>query len=152
MRSIVESEGRVRPNGDPYVVSDSLIKKWMEMHKLKSYKTSAIHPTRAAKATVELRDHFFKMVDDYVKQLHAEGKVPWANFNEVPDTVKYGMDEEGADVSKGRAPALASSVCDGSKGQRRLYDICNEMSKAFHTTDAMTTRADGWVLAPHPCP
>jgi len=145
MRDVVEREGRVQPNGDPYVVSNALIKRWKRKHNLKSYKTSAIDPARAAKATVELRDHFFKMVAEYIKQLYAKGKVPWDDYDKVPDTHKYNMDEEGAATSKGRAPALASGVNDGTNGQRRLFEISSDGRMSFHYSDGLISRADGLV-------
>ena len=149
IRDIVASDERIDPStGEPYVVSISTVKRWMKNHKIKSYKTSAIAEVRATKATAELRDHWFNLVEDFVKHLFAEGKVIYDTYDKVPAVFKWNMDEEGADADKGRAPALASGVTSGDKGQRRLYEICSDGKMSFHTTDACTTCADGTVLAP----
>lgn len=150
MRRIVADKGMVDPTtGEQYVISNSFVRGWVRKHHLRGYKTSGIHCSRAAKATLELRDHFFGMVDDYVKQMHNEDpqKWRWKSFDELPDTHKYNMDEEGADTAKGRPPALAAARVLGQVYLPRLYDIPTDGQMAFHVTDAMTTRADGQVGA-----
>jgi len=153
MRQIIAKNKTIDPStGDLFVISSTFVKGWMRKHGLKGYKTSGIHNSRATKATTELRDHYFDMVDDYVKQLHLEDpeKWPWKTFDELPDTHKYNMDEEGANTAKGRAPAVAAAKVLGREYQPRLWEVSTDGTMSFHVTDAMTTRADGKVGArPH---
>jgi hypothetical protein len=58
------------------LVSMSTVKRFMREHSLKCRKTSAIDPARAKQGTRKVRDDWFRLVDDYVRELYADGKVP----------------------------------------------------------------------------
>jgi len=123
------------------------VRKWAKRVGVKVYKTSSISKERAVKATVEIRDDWFGLVETYVRELHARGLVPWATYDDIPDSCKYNYDEEAPNPEKGRAKVLASKRNDPAL--RRLFDLGHDGKMAVHVTDGMTTCADGRLCSPY---
>ena len=110
------------------------------------YKTAAIDPKRAARATEELRDRWFSKVDSYVRKLFSEDKIPWATFNDVPNRSKYNVDEMAANAARGRQPALLS-INPHADGMGRVFDLSSDGKMVRHVSDVAVTRADGVLRA-----
>ena len=59
----------------PYTVSKTYMRTFMSEHKLKPRATAAVDPARARQATAAVRDGWFQSLEEFVGQLHANGKV-----------------------------------------------------------------------------
>jgi hypothetical protein len=132
-------------SGHLYKPTLTFVRKWAKRVGVKVYKTSSISKERAIKATVEIRDEWFGLVETYVRELHARGLIPWATYDHIPDSCKYNYDEEAPNPEKGRAKVLASKRNDPAL--RRLFDLGHDGKMAVHVTDGMTTCADGRLCA-----
>ena len=135
-----EPELHVDPaRGVAYKFSLRFVKNFMKRHSIKAYKTSTLHPTRARKATLELRDEWFGRVDAFVKKLYAQGLVPYASYDEwrADDVDRRALSARSArEVQRGRcdmvhalllesvARALILLRCrDAHRTQSRLEDM-----------------------------
>ena len=58
-----------------YTVSMSSVRDFMRQHKLKPRVAAAIDPARAEQASAAVRDRWFQSVEEFVRQLHSDGKV-----------------------------------------------------------------------------
>ena len=132
----------------PRSVSRSVVKRWMKAHNLRRYKTSSLDPKRAQKATAYLRDKWFALIANYVTKLYADAKIPWPRFDKIPSRCKYNVDEDAANVAKGRQPGLNVVNAHADK-MGRMFDISNDGDRMVnHVTDVAVTRADGQLRAP----
>ena len=62
-------------SGHLYKPTLTFVRKWAKRVGVKVYKTSSISKDRAVKATVEIRDDWFGLVETYVRELHARGLI-----------------------------------------------------------------------------
>lgn len=56
--------------GELFAVADKTVYRWMNKHGVSARRSSPIDPQRAAQATTELRDHWFYLIEVYVKRLY----------------------------------------------------------------------------------
>ena len=76
MVCLVSDTNKIDPKTNQrYKVSKSYVREFMREHKLRPRATAAIDPVRARQATAEVRDRWFQSVEDFVRKLHADGKV-----------------------------------------------------------------------------
>ena len=80
--------------GSNYVCGRDFINGLYTRHpSLGRMKTSSIDPKRAKKATCEVRDAWFDLQDNAIKELYENKEVPWASMKDVPAAAKLNMDE-----------------------------------------------------------
>ena len=144
---IVELEVKDPLTGELFRPGLAFVRKWMKRMRVKGYKSSSVAKERARKATEELAHEWFDLVAEYIRYLHSLGEVPWEDYSQVPEKCKYNMDEEAANVEKGRDRILMGKCTDRSL--LRLFSIGHDGKMSRHVTDVMTTRADGKVCAPY---
>jgi hypothetical protein len=67
MRAILNAEDRAvsHVSGKDVTIDRDFVRKWRARHKVKRYKTASLDPKRAEKATVEVRDGWFALIDRY---------------------------------------------------------------------------------------
>lgn len=73
MRKVVSDREHPLHNsrtGKPFIINSRFVKNWMTRRSIRQYKTSAISPERAAKATGEVCLNWFELCDSYIKELH----------------------------------------------------------------------------------
>jgi len=87
--------------------------------------------------------HFFAKLEAYIGMLHADVKVPWSHFKDIPNECLYNMDELATDTTKHKQKVL------GDKQNRsRTFIITPEGDGKMnhHVTVCLTSRADGMCL------
>ena len=72
---VVENDKIDPKTNQRYKVSKSYVRKFIKANALRPRATAAIDPVRARQATAEVRDRWFQSVEEFVRQLHADGKV-----------------------------------------------------------------------------
>jgi len=146
MRTLVVANDIRNGRGKLFGISRTFVRNFCAKNEIDLLRVSPIAKERAEQATPERRDAWFRCVEAYVRRLHAEGKIPWKTWAEVPDSAKYNFDEQAANTLKGRCAGLAPK----GHGVRssRLYELSSDGKMGEHVTDGMTTRADGKVCAP----
>jgi hypothetical protein len=104
---------------------------------MKLVNTGSLDPLRAKKAN---RDTVFSKLQAQTRGLHAEGKIPWKNYSEIPSNCVHNMDEVGTDTTKHRRKVIA----DKRNTFQRIFTIAPEGDRMKgHTTACIATRADG---------
>ena len=108
------------------------VEKWLkERDDIVKRKSSALDPARAHKATEEVRDGWSSNLDGWAKRMYERGQDPsndgvpywpWKTYQDIPAENRYNFDEEGMEVSKGRAKVLAASE-DPLPGERRIFEV-----------------------------
>ena len=92
-----------------------------------------------------------------VAKLHARGQDPmdngvpssfaWRTFKEIPNHLKYNMDEVGSDTNKGRKKVVGGRKCM-TNSLRHMFEMTDGDNNPFHATFCMTTRSDGQLCIP----
>jgi len=66
--------------GAQYQVSMKFVKKWMAVNRMGHFATSSLDPKRAEKATPELCERWFSLIETYMKKLKTSGRSPHASY------------------------------------------------------------------------
>ena len=107
---------------------------------LKLSKGNSIDPARVRQADSDVMMALFVKLDDMVRLLYSQGKVPWKSFAKVPAKNIYNMDKVATNCHDHRKKMIAWKSLSG-----RLFQECcsgdNKMPR--HITLAITSCADG---------
>ena len=103
-------------------------------------KGNSIDPKRARQAKVDVRDALFVKIDNFIKMLHSQGKVPWKSFADVPAHCINNMDEIATNAHDHRKKIIAIKNHLG-----RLYQEVNagDNKMPFHITVCITSKGTG---------
>jgi len=104
---------------------------------------SSLDPKRAKQASSITRDAFFAKLEAYIGMLHADGKVAWSHFKDIPNDCLYNMDELATDTTKHK-----QKVIGDKQNRARTFIITPEGDGKMnhHVTVCLTLRADGTCL------
>ena len=111
-----------------------LIKKHSTL--LNLLKGNAIDPARVRQATEDLCNAMYTKLDNYIKILHAEGRVPWKCFEDVPPLNMSNMDEVATNTHDHRNKVVGDNTHLG-----RLFQLmqCRDGKIPFHITLCITS-------------
>ena len=103
-------------------------------------KGNSIDPKRVRQATKDVRNALFVKLDNYVKMLHSQGKVPWESAHDVPPEDWNNMDEIATNAHDHRRKIIAAKNRLG-----RLFQEVNagDNKMPFHITLCIVTKASG---------
>ena len=128
------------------LATEKVVRDILERHPtlMKLVNAGALDPLRAKKANKKSRDTVFSKLQAQVRGLHAQGKMPWKNYCDIPAHCIYNnMDEVGTDTTKHRRKVIA----DKRNIFQRIFTICPEGDRMNgHITACITTRADGTLV------
>jgi hypothetical protein len=137
INSVINVDDRAKEEATDKAVRD-ILKRHPDLMKLVN--AGSLDPLRAKKANKKTRDTVFSKLQAQTRGLHAEGKIPWKNYSEIPSNCIYNMDEVGTDTTKHRRKVIA----DKRNIFQRIFTITPEGDRMKgHTTACITTRADG---------
>ena len=107
---------------------------------LKLTRGNSIDPKRVRQADTDVRDALFVKLENFIKFLYQQGKIPWKSFSEIPPEYIYNMDEVATNTHDHRKKVIACKLDLG-----RLYQevIGGDSKMPFHITVCITSRADG---------
>ena len=103
---------------------------------------NALDQARARQANVDVRDAMFVKLDLYIKFLHAQGKVPWKCWADVPPECISNMDEVATNCHAHRKKLIGNSYNLG----RLFQELCGDSKMPFHITLCITTQPTGKLL------
>ena len=115
-----------------------LIKKHSNL--LNLLKGNAIDPARVRQATEDVRNAMYTKLDNYIKILHAEGKVRWKCFEDIPPLNMSNMDEVATNTHDHRKKVVGDNAHLG-----RLFQLmhCGDGKMPFHITLCITSNPLG---------
>ena len=107
---------------------------------LKLCKGNSIDPARVRQADEEVLKTLFVKLDNMIRLLHSQGKVPWSSYADVPAASIYNMDEVATNCHNHRKKTIALKSLLG-----RLFQECNagDNKMPMHITLAITSCATG---------
>lgn len=106
--------------------SEMVLRRLFKKYKdLKVIMAASIEPSRANKATFQVRDAVFTKLKAEVQHLYHMEYVPWDMYEKTPPSCIYNMDEVGVDATKHRNKIITSisntmrSYCITNKGDNK---------------------------------
>ena len=111
---------------------------------LRLVRGNSIDPKRVRQADQDVRNAMFVKLDNMIKLLHNQGKVPWSSLAEVPGDCLSNMDKLAVNAHSHRKKVIApvSSYLD-EKGRLYQETSSGDSKMPFHITIALTTTANG---------
>ena len=101
---------------------------------------NSINPKRVRQADTDVRNALFVKLENFIKLLHSQGKIPWKTFADIPPEYIYNMDEVATNTHDHRKRVIACKLDLG----RLFQEVVGGDSKMpFHITICITSRADG---------
>ena len=100
---------------------------------------NALDPARVRQENVDVKDAMFVRLDNYIKYLHACGKVPWKCWAEVPSDDMSNMDEVATNCQDHRKKLIGDALHLG----RLFQELCGDSKMPVHITMCITTKANG---------
>jgi len=105
---------------------------------------SSLDPKRARQASTMTRDAFFAKLEAYIGMLHADGKVPWTNFKDIPNECLYNMDELATDTTQHKQKVIGDKQ---NKARTFIITPKGDGKMNHHITVCLTSRTDGmWLI------
>ena len=110
---------------------------------LKLTKGNSIDPKRVRQADADVRNALFVKLDNFVRLLHSQGKVPWKSFAEVPGDCMANMDKIATNAHDHRKKLIAARSRLG-----RLFQEVNsgDNKMPFHISICITTTPNGKLV------
>ena len=103
-------------------------------------KENSIDPNRAWQADESVMEALFAKLENYVKTLHNQGKVPWASASDIPAKNQSNMDKIATNSHSHCIKLIADKLCLG-----RLFQEANsgDSKMSMHISMCITSKAWG---------
>ena len=109
---------------------------------LRLVRGNSIDTKRVRQADKDVRNAMFVKLDNYIKILYLQGKVPWKSWSEVPPECMSNMDELAVNAHGYRKKIIAP-VAHFNSGRTYQETSCGDSKMPFHITVCLTTTAKG---------
>lgn len=126
-------------------VSMKVVDRIISNKKLQTYKARSLDPKRINAAREEIKNVYFKKIDNFCRLMHDINPVvfPWKSYADVPPDHLYNMDEIGTDTTKHRNGIVIPKEIVAL--YREIYQATPEGDGKMniHLSMAVVSRADG---------
>ena len=104
-------------------------------------KGNAIDPACVSQATKDVHDAMYTKLDNYIKILHAEGRVPWKFFEDILPLNMSNTDKVATNTHDHRKIVVGDNTHSG-----RLFQLmqCGDGKIQFHITLCITINPLGY--------